>query len=63
MPGASTSATPSAGASGGTGAATPAANALKVVTTTTVFADIVQNVGGDRVAALADLKTKLEESA
>jgi zinc/manganese transport system substrate-binding protein/manganese/iron transport system substrate-binding protein len=32
-------------------AATPGANALKVVTTTTVFADIVQNVGGSRVAA------------
>jgi len=31
--------------------APPAAGALKVVTTTTVFADIVQNVGGDRVAA------------
>jgi ABC-type Zn uptake system ZnuABC Zn-binding protein ZnuA len=33
------------------GAPSPAANALKVVTTTTVFADIVQNVGGPRVAA------------
>jgi ABC-type Zn uptake system ZnuABC Zn-binding protein ZnuA len=32
-------------------AATPGANALKVVTTTTVFADIVQNIGGSRVAA------------
>jgi zinc/manganese transport system substrate-binding protein/manganese/iron transport system substrate-binding protein len=31
--------------------AVPAADALKVVTTTTVFADIVQNVGGSRVAA------------
>jgi ABC-type Zn uptake system ZnuABC Zn-binding protein ZnuA len=30
---------------------TPGPNALKVVTTTTVFADIVQNVGGSRVAA------------
>ena len=30
---------------------TPAADALKVVTTTTVFADIVQNIGGSRVAA------------
>ena len=33
------------------GAPSPAANALKVVTTTTVFADIVQNVGGPRIAA------------
>ncbi len=33
------------------GGPTPAADALKVVTTTTVFADIVQNVGGTRVAA------------
>ncbi|MBA2718862.1 MAG: zinc ABC transporter substrate-binding protein [Chloroflexi bacterium] len=32
-------------------AATPGPNAVKVVTTTTVFADIVQNVGGSRVAA------------
>jgi ABC-type Zn uptake system ZnuABC Zn-binding protein ZnuA len=31
--------------------ATPGPDALKVVTTTTVFADIVQNVGGARVAA------------
>jgi ABC-type Zn uptake system ZnuABC Zn-binding protein ZnuA len=30
---------------------TPGAGALKVLTTTTVFADIVQNVGGGRVAA------------
>ena len=30
---------------------TPGLGALKVVTTTTVFADIVQNVGGSRVAA------------
>ena len=30
---------------------TPGPDALKVVTTTTVFADIVQNVGGSRVAA------------
>lgn len=29
---------------------TPGADALKVVTTTTVFADIVQNVGGSRVS-------------
>jgi ABC-type Zn uptake system ZnuABC Zn-binding protein ZnuA len=33
------------------GASSPAADALKVVTTTTVFADIVQNIGGPRVAA------------
>jgi ABC-type Zn uptake system ZnuABC Zn-binding protein ZnuA len=35
------------------GSSAPSAgpNALKVVTTTTVFADIVQNVGGSRVAA------------
>jgi zinc/manganese transport system substrate-binding protein/manganese/iron transport system substrate-binding protein len=34
------------------GSSSPAAdsNALKIVTTTTVFADIVQNVGGDRVS-------------
>jgi ABC-type Zn uptake system ZnuABC Zn-binding protein ZnuA len=38
----SSAASPSASAAG---------NALKVVTTTTVFADIVQNVGGGRVAA------------
>jgi len=35
----------------GSDAATPGPEALKVVTTTTVFADIVQNVGGSRVAA------------
>jgi ABC-type Zn uptake system ZnuABC Zn-binding protein ZnuA len=36
----------------GTGAgSTPGANGLKVVTTTTVFADIVRNVGGSRVSA------------
>ena len=33
--------------------ATSAATPLKVVTTTTVFADIVQNVGGTRVAAVS----------
>jgi ABC-type Zn uptake system ZnuABC Zn-binding protein ZnuA len=33
------------------GRSTPGANGLKVVTTTTVFADIVQNVGGSRVSA------------
>jgi len=36
------------GTGGGT---TPGADGLKVVTTTTVFADIVQNVGGSRVSA------------
>jgi ABC-type Zn uptake system ZnuABC Zn-binding protein ZnuA len=36
---------------GGSSAATPGPDALKVVTTTTVFADIVQNVGGARVSA------------
>jgi ABC-type Zn uptake system ZnuABC Zn-binding protein ZnuA len=39
------------GGPGSGGAASPGPNALKVVTTTTVFADIVQNVGGSRVAA------------
>ena len=43
--------TPGPAASGGSAVATPAPGALKVVTTTTVFADIVQNVGGIRVAA------------
>jgi ABC-type Zn uptake system ZnuABC Zn-binding protein ZnuA len=43
--------TPNPLGSGGSAAATPAPDALKVVTTTTVFADIVQNVGGSRVAA------------
>jgi ABC-type Zn uptake system ZnuABC Zn-binding protein ZnuA len=38
-------------AAGSGGAPTAAAGAVKVVTTTTVFADIVQNVGGNRVAA------------
>jgi ABC-type Zn uptake system ZnuABC Zn-binding protein ZnuA len=33
------------------GGPSPAANGLKVVTTTTVFGDIVQSVGGTRVAA------------
>ncbi len=38
--------------SSGSGSARPsAASGLKVVTTTTVFADIVRNIGGDRVAA------------
>jgi zinc/manganese transport system substrate-binding protein/manganese/iron transport system substrate-binding protein len=35
----------------GSGGTTPGPDALKVVTTTTVVADIVQNVGGSRVAA------------
>ena len=40
------------GASGlSSGGQTPAPNALKVLTTTTVFADIVQNVGGTRIAS------------
>jgi zinc/manganese transport system substrate-binding protein/manganese/iron transport system substrate-binding protein len=45
---------PGTGSSGpgpSSAAITPGADALKVVTTTTVFADIVQNVGGSRVAA------------
>jgi ABC-type Zn uptake system ZnuABC Zn-binding protein ZnuA len=44
---------PAASAPGATtsGSANSAQGALKVVTTTTVFADIVQNVGGSRVAA------------
>ena len=46
MPGAAEARRPRA--PGGT---TPGPDALKVVTTTTVFADIVQNVGGSRVAA------------
>jgi ABC-type Zn uptake system ZnuABC Zn-binding protein ZnuA len=40
--------TPGAASSGST---SPAPDALKVVATTTVFADIVQDVGGSRVAA------------
>jgi ABC-type Zn uptake system ZnuABC Zn-binding protein ZnuA len=36
---------------GGSGVASSDADAVKVVTTTTVFADIVQNVGGSRVSA------------
>ena len=46
-----TAGTSSPGTGTGSGAATPAPDALKVVTTTTVLADIVQNVGGSRVAA------------
>jgi zinc/manganese transport system substrate-binding protein/manganese/iron transport system substrate-binding protein len=38
-------------AAGSGGPPTASADAIKVVTTTTVFADIVQNVGGSRVAA------------
>jgi ABC-type Zn uptake system ZnuABC Zn-binding protein ZnuA len=42
----------SAGPSSGASSASPGAqDALKVVTTTTIFADIVQSVGGGRVAA------------
>jgi ABC-type Zn uptake system ZnuABC Zn-binding protein ZnuA len=41
----------SSSAAGSGGPPTPAADAIKVVTTTTVFADIVQNVGGSRVVA------------
>jgi ABC-type Zn uptake system ZnuABC Zn-binding protein ZnuA len=42
----------SAGPSSGAASASPGAQAaLKVVTTTTIFADIVQSVGGSRVAA------------
>ncbi len=37
------------GSPAASGDATPGTRALKVVTTTTVFADIVRNVGGDRV--------------
>ena len=44
------STTPGPAASGGSAVATPAPDALKVVTTTTVFADIVQTIGGSRVA-------------
>jgi ABC-type Zn uptake system ZnuABC Zn-binding protein ZnuA len=36
---------------GASGVASPGPDALKVVTTTTVFADIVQNVGGSRISA------------
>jgi ABC-type Zn uptake system ZnuABC Zn-binding protein ZnuA len=45
---------PSTGAAGSPWTGTPATvapNAIRVITTTTVFADIVQNVGGDRVVA------------
>ena len=41
----------SSSAAGSGGPPTAAADAIKVVATTTVFADIVQNVGGSRVAA------------
>ncbi len=36
------------GATAGPGSPTPGPGALRVVTTTTVFADIVRNVGGSR---------------
>jgi ABC-type Zn uptake system ZnuABC Zn-binding protein ZnuA len=39
------------GSAGASAPPTAAADAIKVVTTTTVFADIVQNVGGSRVVA------------
>ena len=39
------------GSAGASASATASADAIKVVTTTTVFADIVQNVGGTRVVA------------
>ena len=45
------SGTESAGPGASSAQVTPGADALKVVTTTTVFADIVQNIGGNRVAA------------
>jgi ABC-type Zn uptake system ZnuABC Zn-binding protein ZnuA len=41
----------SANPGAGSAAIIPSPDALKVVTTTTVFADIVQNVGGSRIAA------------
>jgi ABC-type Zn uptake system ZnuABC Zn-binding protein ZnuA len=44
-------ASPSATLPSGSGDGGSPAAALKVVTTTTIFADIVQNVGGDRVGA------------
>lgn len=40
----------SSGPGGSSAAATPGADTLKIVTTTTVFADIVQNIGGSRVS-------------
>ena len=43
---------PGAGSAGPVaGSGDPSGGAIKVVTTTTVFADIVQNVGGSRVSA------------
>jgi ABC-type Zn uptake system ZnuABC Zn-binding protein ZnuA len=42
---------PPIGSAGASAPPTAAADAVKVVTTTTVFADIVQNVGGSRVVA------------
>ena len=42
---------PATGSGAPGSAATPGPDALKVVTTTTVFADIVQHIGGARVAA------------
>lgn len=40
----------SSGSGASSAAATPGADTLKIVTTTTVFADIVQNIGGSRVS-------------
>ena len=40
----------SSGPGGSSAAATPGADTRKIVTTTTVFADIVQNIGGSRVS-------------
>jgi zinc/manganese transport system substrate-binding protein/manganese/iron transport system substrate-binding protein len=45
------SSSPASSGSASSSVATPGPDALKVVTTTTVFADIVKNVGGSRVAA------------
>jgi ABC-type Zn uptake system ZnuABC Zn-binding protein ZnuA len=47
----STGSSPPIGSAGASAPPTAAADAVKVVTTTTVFADIVQNVGGSRVVA------------
>jgi ABC-type Zn uptake system ZnuABC Zn-binding protein ZnuA len=47
----STGSSPPIGSAGASAPPTAAADAVKVVTTTTVFADIVKNVGGSRVVA------------
>lgn len=49
--GAGAGSTSPAASGAGSAAGTPGADALKIVTTTTVFADIVQNIGGSRVSA------------